>query len=94
VQFGKIKWVSKESIYTYCCTVKARIEIARFRLEIWKMKGWGGGGVEWGTCPVSPREDSDILCYWDLRTDKDKKKLLNAELLNINEEIVYVKVTD
>lgn len=49
--------------------------------------------MEWGTCPVSTKEDSDILCYWDLRKRKDKKKFLNAEWLNINEEIVYVKVT-
>jgi len=51
-------------------------------------------GLEWRTCPISAREDSGILCYWDLRTDKDKKKLLNVEWLNINEEIVYVKVSN
>jgi hypothetical protein len=51
-------------------------------------------GVKWRICPVCAREDRGILCYWDLRTDKDKEKLLNAEWLNINEEIVYVKVTD
>lgn len=64
----------------------------RFRLKIWKMKG-SRRGVEWGTCPVSTRENRDMLCYGDLRTDKDKKKLLNGEWLNINEEIVYVKVS-
>ena len=49
--------------------------------------------MEWGTCPVSTGKASDILCYWDLGTDKDKKKFLKAGWLNINEEIVHVKVT-
>jgi hypothetical protein len=53
----------------------------------------GGGGGEWITCAVSTREDNDILCYWNLLVDKDKKKLMNAVWLNINEELVYVEVT-
>jgi hypothetical protein len=56
------------------------------------MKGWRRG-LEWITCPLSTREDSDILCYWNLRADKDKKKLMNTEWLNINEELVYIEVT-
>jgi hypothetical protein len=30
-------------------------------------------GVEWGKSPVSTREGSDILFYWDLRRVKIKR---------------------
>jgi hypothetical protein len=74
--------------------VKRRIEIARFRIEIWKTKGsrrrWNGKHVP---C-LQGKTMTFFVTGIYVRTDKDKKELLNAECLNINEEIVYVKVTD
>jgi hypothetical protein len=43
---------------------------------------------------LSRGKESDIYCYWDLRRRKTwREKLLNKKWLNINEKIVYAKVT-